>query len=91
MLFTSLGGGSFERTSPFMLAMIGLAVVAGLVFIWAGRRAVEPVLPLYLQTVKGVSPTVSGLQLISMMFGTLDGRSVRGRLWGARGITGVCR
>ncbi len=116
VLFTSLGGSSYEWTSPFMLSMIGLAVAAGLGFIWAERRADEPVLPLslfrynnfsvmsavgfvsgvamfgalvflplYLQTVKGVSPTVSGLQLIPMMFGILSGSIGAGQIMGRTG------
>lgn len=116
VLFTSLGGSSFERSSPFMLSMIGLAVMAGLAFIWAELRAKEPVLPmslfrynnftvmsamgfvsgvamfgalvflpLYLQTVKGVSPTVSGLQLIPMMFGILSGSIGAGQIMGRTG------
>ena len=116
VLFTSLGGSSFERTSPFMLSMIALAVVGGIAFVFAERRAAEPVLPmtlfnhntfsvmsavgfvggvamfggltflpLYLQTVKGVSPTVSGLQLIPMMFGILSGSIGSGQIMGRTG------
>ncbi len=116
VLFTSLGGSSFERTSPFMLSMAGVAVVASLAFVRIEFRAVEPVLPmslfrfnnftvmtsvgfvsgvamfgalvflpLYLQTVKGVSPTVSGLLLVPMMFGILSGSISSGRYMGRTG------
>ena len=116
VLFTSLGGSSYARTSPFMLSMVALAALAALAFIWAERRAEEPVLPLslfrynnfavmtamgfvsgvamfgalvflplYLQTVKGVSPTVSGLQLIPMMFGILSGSIGAGQIMGRTG------
>lgn len=36
--------------------------------------------PLYLQVAKGISPTVSGLQMLPMMFGTLVGSTVSGQL-----------
>jgi hypothetical protein len=42
-------------------------------------------LPLYLQTVKGVSPTVSGLQLIPMMLGILSGSIGAGQIMGRTG------
>ncbi len=111
VLFTSLGGSTFERTSPFMLSMIALAIIGAISFVLVELRAKEPILPmslfryntfsvfsaigfvagvamfggltflpLFLQTVKGVSPTVSGLQLLPMMFGILGGSMGAGQI-----------
>ena len=47
-------------------------------------------LPLYLQDVKGVSPTVSGLRILPLMFGMLGASVISGRLvtrWGATGYS----
>ncbi len=116
VLFTSLGGSSFERSSPFMVSMIIMAVVSGALFVRVELRAKEPVLPmslfrynnfavmtsvgfvsgvamfgalvflpLYLQAVQGVSPTVSGLLLIPMMLGILTGSIGSGRYMGRTG------
>ncbi len=116
VLFASLGGSTFERTSPFMLAMISMAVVAGISFVVVELRADEPILPmglfryntfsvfsaigfvtgvamfggltflpLFLQTVKGVSPTVSGLQLLPMMLGILTGSIGSGQIMSRTG------
>jgi EmrB/QacA subfamily drug resistance transporter len=102
VLFTSLGGTTFAWGSPIMigLAVGGVALLVG--FLFAERRAAEPILPLelfsnrifsvagaigfivglslfgavtylplYLQIVKGHSPTASGLLLTPMMAGLL--------------------
>lgn len=42
-------------------------------------------LPLYLQTVKMVSPTTSGLQLLPMMFGLLGSSIISGQIMGRTG------
>ena len=116
VLFTSLGGRSFERTSPFMISMALMGVIGAVAFVWAEFRAKEPILPmtlfrhntfavmtavgfvggiamfggltflpLYLQTVKGVSPTTSGLQLLPMMFGILGGAIGSGQIMSRTG------
>ncbi|MGD9738350.1 MAG: MDR family MFS transporter [Bauldia sp.] len=102
VLFTSLGGNTYDWGSPEILAMIVVGIVATLAFLWVETRAAEPILslslfrnpvfsmttaigfivglalfgavtflPLYLQVVKGVSPTDSGLQIVPMMVGML--------------------
>ena len=54
--------------------IVGLALFGGVTF-----------LPLYLQTVKGMSPTNSGLQLTPMMMGVLAASIVSGRMISSRG------
>ena len=49
-LGTSLGGTEFDWTSPFILGLFAAALIAVPVFIWAERRAPEPMLPLRLFT-----------------------------------------
>src|SRR6185437_4954014 len=102
VLFTSLGGTSYSWGSPFMVGLAAGGVVLTVLFLWAERRAEEPViplhlfrnrvfssassigfvvgfamygalsfLPLFLQIVKGVSPTESGVRLFPMMGGVL--------------------
>jgi EmrB/QacA subfamily drug resistance transporter len=102
VLATSLGGTSYAWGSPVIVGLViggGVSLVA---FVFAERRAVEPVLPLrllrnrvfavtsavgfvvgfalfgavtylplFLQVVKGASPTGSGLQLVPLMGGLL--------------------
>lgn len=111
VLFTSLGGRSFAWSSPEILTMIGVAVVALVAFLFMETRASEPILPLnlfrmnvftvtsgigfvtgtsmfgaitfiplYLQIAKGVSPTVSGLQLIPMMVGIMTASTIAGQI-----------
>jgi predicted MFS family arabinose efflux permease len=110
-LFTSLGGSTFKWSSPEIAVLIALSVVLLVLFLWAERRAAEPILPLelfrnrifsvcagvgfiiglalfgsvtylplFLQIVKGRSPTSSGLQLTPMMAGLLVTSIVSGRL-----------
>ena len=116
VLFTSLGGTSYSWGSPFMIGLVAAGVIFALLFLWAERRAAEPViplglfrnrvftsasaigfvvgfamygalsfLPLFLQIVKGVSPTESGLRLFPMMGGLLIASIGSGQLvsrWG---------
>jgi EmrB/QacA subfamily drug resistance transporter len=46
VLFTSLGGTSYPWTSPFIIGLAVAGVVFTVLFLWAERRAVEPVIPL---------------------------------------------
>ena len=116
VLFTSLGGRSFERTSPFMLSMAIMGVTGAVAFVLAEFRAKEPILPmslfksntfsvmtavgflggiamfggltflpLYLQTVKEISPTMSGLQLLPMSLGILGGAIGSGQIMSRTG------
>lgn len=48
VLFTSLGGNTLAWGSPEMIALAGLGLVMLSGFVWADRRASEPVLPLRL-------------------------------------------
>jgi EmrB/QacA subfamily drug resistance transporter len=50
VLFTSLGGTSYSWTSPFIIGLAVAGVVFTVLFLWAERRAVEPVIPLPLFT-----------------------------------------
>jgi hypothetical protein len=102
VLVTDLGGTEYPISSPFIIALIVLAVVAIVAFLFVERRAAEPILPqqlfrvrdvwvtsvvgliigfallgsvtylpLFLQIVKGLSPTASGLRMVPLMGGTL--------------------
>ena len=102
VLVTDLGGTEYPFSSPFMIGLIILAVVALVAFLFVEGRASEPILPLhlfrirdvwvtsvvgliigfallgsvtylplFLQIVKGLSPTASGLRMVPLMGGTL--------------------
>ena len=102
VLVSDVSGTSSPMTSPTMLAVIAVAVITLVAFVFVERRAREPVLPLrlfanptfaltstvglivgfalfgsvtylplFLQVVKGDSPTGSGLQMLPMMGGML--------------------
>jgi EmrB/QacA subfamily drug resistance transporter len=111
ILFTSLGGTTFAWQSVQSVVLIVLGVLLLVAFVFAERRAAEPILPLelfrnrifstsaaigfiigltlfgsvtylplFLQIVKGKSPTSSGLQLTPLMAGLLVTSIVSGRL-----------
>ncbi|HET6944589.1 MAG TPA: MDR family MFS transporter [Gaiellaceae bacterium] len=111
VLFTSLGGTTFAWGSAESVALIVLGVLLLVAFVFAERRAAEPILPLelfrnrifstsaaigfiiglalfgsvtylpvFLQIVKGKSPTASGLLLTPLMAGLLVTSIVSGRL-----------
>jgi EmrB/QacA subfamily drug resistance transporter len=111
ILATDLGGAAYPWTSPLILGLIAVVVLAVSGFLIAERRASEPVLPLrlfenrifvvsvvvglivgfalfgsvtylplFLQVVKGDSPTESGLRMIPMMAGMLVSSIVAGQL-----------
>ena len=102
VLVSDVSGTSRPMTSPAMLAVIAVAAITLVAFVFVERRAREPVLPLrlfanptfaltsavglivgfalfgsvtylplFLQVVKGDSPTGSGLQMLPMMGGML--------------------
>jgi EmrB/QacA subfamily drug resistance transporter len=116
VLITSLGGRDFAWTSPQILGLSALCVLATTAFIIVERRAAEPILPLglfrnnvfwvtsaisfvigavlfgsvtflplYLQIVKGSTPTLSGLQLVPMTVGILISSTFAGRYMGQTG------
>ena len=111
ILFTSLGGTTFDWLSPIIVAMIAAAVLLTLLFTLFELRTREPILPLslfavrnfavasgvglivglslfgavtflplYLQVVKGISASTSGVLLMPMMLGMLTSSVVSGRL-----------
>jgi EmrB/QacA subfamily drug resistance transporter len=102
VLVTDLGGTEYPFSSPFIIGLILIAVVALVAFLIVEQRAAEPILPLhlfrirdvwvtsavgliigfallgsvtylplFLQIVKGLSPTASGLRMVPLMGGTL--------------------
>ena len=111
VLVTDLGGTEYSFSSPLMIGLIVIAVLALIAFILVERKASEPVLPLrlfrtrdvwvtsvvgliigfaligsvtylpvYLQIVKGLSPTESGLRMVPLMGGTLLTSILSGQL-----------
>jgi EmrB/QacA subfamily drug resistance transporter len=111
VLAASLGGTSYAWGSPFIVGLGVAGVLLLAAFVYAERRAAEPVLPLrlltnrvfvvtgavgfvvgfalfgavtylplFLQVVKGASPTGSGLQLLPLMGGLLITSIVSGQL-----------
>ncbi len=110
-LLSDLGGTTYSWSSPMAIGLVGVCVLALVLFVLVERRATEPVLPLhlfrqqtfvvtsvvglivgfalfgsvtyfplYLQVVKGVSPTVSGMQMVPMMGGMLVTSIMSGQL-----------
>jgi EmrB/QacA subfamily drug resistance transporter len=102
VLYTSLGGTRYSWTAPWMLALVVVGGALLVAFVFAERRAAEPILPLelfrnrvftvtsavgfivglalfgaitylplYLQDVKGHTPTSSGLLLLPLVIGLL--------------------
>jgi EmrB/QacA subfamily drug resistance transporter len=111
VLFTSLGGTTFAWDSWESVLLLLSGIVLLVLFVFAERRAEEPILPLdlfrnrtfvvsssigfivglalfgsvtflplYLQIVKGISPTRAGLLLTPMMAGLLITSILAGRL-----------
>ena len=111
VILTDLGGAAYPWDSPPIIGLGVLAVATLAGFIFAERRASEPVvplhlfrvrdftvattvglvvgfalfgsvtyLPLFLQVVKGVSPTASGLMMLPMMGGMLTSSILSGQL-----------
>lgn len=111
VLVTDLGGTVYPWSSPLMIGLIVVAVAGVIAFVWAERRAREPILPLqlfrtrdvwvtsvvglivgfaligsvtylpvFLQIVKGLSPTESGLRMVPLMAGTLVTSILSGQL-----------
>ncbi len=72
VLFTSLGGTSYPWTSPFIIGLAVAGVVFSVLFLWAERRAVEPVipLPLFANRVFAASSAI-GFVVGFAMFGAL--------------------
>ncbi len=110
-LMADISGTGYTWSSPVMLSLAAISVVALFFFVIVERRAPEPVLPMrlfaqrtfsvssavglivgfalfgsvtyfpvFLQVVKGVSPTNSGLQMLPMMGGMLTMSIISGQL-----------
>jgi EmrB/QacA subfamily drug resistance transporter len=72
ILFTDLGGITYPWASPPMLGLAALAVATLAGFVWAERRAAEPVLPLRLFANRTFTLTVLvGLVVGIAMFGSV--------------------
>jgi EmrB/QacA subfamily drug resistance transporter len=111
LLYTSWAGNEFGWVDPLSLALLALAIVLTVAFVWQERRATEPIipmhlfanpvfrysviygaimgmamfgaiifLPLYMQIVRGMTPTQSGLAMIPMVAGILTTSIVSGLL-----------
>lgn len=48
VLFTSLGGNTYDWDSPEILTMLAVGILATVAFIWAEGKAAEPILPIAL-------------------------------------------
>lgn len=72
VLVTSWGGTEYDWSSPTILGLIALAIVASLAFIEVERRAVEPIVPLHLFKNKNFNlATAAGLFIAIAMFGAV--------------------
>ena len=116
VLATSLGGNSFAWSSPTIIGIYAVSVVAVIGFVFVELRAREPILPMrlfrdpvfsvvmvlafvvgfallgaitflptYLQYVKGVSATVSGLRTLPLVIGLLITSIATGTIVGRTG------
>src|SRR6266511_673372 len=79
VLVTTWGGTQYAWRSAQIIGLSVLAVLALAAFAVVERRAAEPVLSLYQQTVQGASATNSGLLLLPLMAGLLVTSVVVGR------------
>jgi EmrB/QacA subfamily drug resistance transporter len=76
-----------EPILPPTLFRLNVFVVTSLLAVFTGAMMLGSItfLPLFLQMAKGVSPTVSGLQLIPLTIGILSGSTIAGRYMGKTG------
>ncbi|WP_253913087.1 MDR family MFS transporter [Pseudoruegeria sp. HB172150] len=112
----SVGGDPVPWTSPMMMALVAAVFVALGAFIFAERRAAEPILPLelfrinnfvvsntvgavtgvamfgtitfiptFMQVVKGLEPSTSGLFVFPMMLGMIGGSAMAGQVMSRTG------
>ena len=72
ILVTSLGGHTYDWSSPFIIATAILAVVASVVFVLVERNAENPILPLHLFRERNFNlATFGGLIVAIAMFGAI--------------------
>ena len=68
----SWGGNDYEWTSPVILSLIAATVVLAVLFVFAERRAAEPIMPLAMFRERNfVLATVAGLLIGVAMFGAI--------------------
>ncbi len=72
LLALSWGGQQYPWASAPIAALLTLAVVMSIVFVWAERRAAEPILPFSLFKKRAVTISTIGLMVMGVsMFGTI--------------------
>ena len=79
LLLGMVNGGEAGWTSPEIIGLLASGLALSVTFLWWETRATEPILPLYLQIVRGVSPTQSGLELLPLMAGLFTASVISGR------------
>ncbi len=73
ILASAWGGHQFAWTSPVILGLVALALVAAVVFVLAERRVSEPIIPLWLFRERNfILCTIAGLTIGVAMFGVLS-------------------
>lgn len=73
ILVISWAGTTYAWTSPEILGLVAVAIVCGVGFVLAERRAAEPIIPLHLFASRNfVLATVAGLAMGIVMFGTVS-------------------
>lgn len=73
ILVSTWGGNEYDWTSPQILGLGAVAVVASVLFVLAERRAAEPIIPLHLFRSRNfVLATVAGLFIGVAMFGSIS-------------------
>ncbi|WP_225217127.1 MDR family MFS transporter [Arthrobacter pullicola] len=73
VLVTSWGGTTYDWSSPQILGLSALAVIAAGLFIWQETRAAEPILPLRLFRLRNfLVPVLAGIGVGIAMFSTIS-------------------
>ena len=73
ILVTSWGGTTYDWGSPQILGLSAAALLAGAAFVWAERRASEPILPLGLFRLRNfLIPVLAGIAVGIAMFSTIS-------------------
>ncbi|MGB3330587.1 MAG: MDR family MFS transporter [Thermomicrobiales bacterium] len=72
ILVTSLGGNTWAWSSPEIIGLSIVAIVAGIAFVWVESRAAEPLIPLHLFRDRNFNlATIAGLVIAIAMFGAI--------------------
>lgn len=73
ILIATWGGHQYAWTSPVILGLIAVVIIATIIFIWVERRADNPIIPLLLFTNRNfILTTVAGITVGLFMFGSLS-------------------